>query len=164
MIAETERLILRELTLQDAQYFFELNSDPEVMLFTGDDPFRSVAEAEKFLQNYSHYTENGFGRWAVIRKEDNEFLGWCGLKKHSEGYVDLGFRFFRKYWGAGYATEAARKSLELGFTRFELNEIIGRAAIQNLGSIRVLEKIGMSYFKNDECDGIEDALYFRTEK
>lgn len=171
MIIETERLILRELTTQDAKHFFELNSDPEVMLFTGDDPFQSVTEAEHFLKNYSHYSEHGFGRWAVIRKSDDAFLGWCGLKMHkptlsvkTNSYVDIGFRFFRKYWGQGYATEAARKSLELGFTQFQLNEIVGRTARQNLGSIRVLEKIGLTYFKNGECEGIEDALYYHIEK
>lgn len=162
MIAETERLILRELTIEDSAHFFALNNDPNVLKYTGDVAFQSLEEARDFLKNYSHYMENGFGRWAVIRKEDSAFLGWCGLKMHlNENYVDIGFRFFRKYWGEGYATEAAIKSLELGFTRFELTEIIGRTAKNNVGSIRVLEKIGMAFFKNDECDGIEDAMYFR---
>lgn len=171
MIAETDKLILRELTTLDAKHFFKLNSDPEVMLFTGDDPFQSVTEAEHFLEHYSHYSEHGFGRWAVIRKSDNEFIGWCGLKMHqptlrikTNNYVDIGFRFFRKYWGQRYATEAARKSLELGFSRFGLKEIIGRTAKENIGSIKVLEKIGLSYFKNGECEGIEDALYYRIAK
>ena len=164
MIAETERLILRELTFHDARHFYELNNDPEVMRFTGDDPFQSEDEAEQFLKNYSHYSEHGFGRWAVIRKKDNQFLGWCGLKMHPENYVDVGFRFFRKFWGEGYATEAATKSLDLGFTRFGLEEIIGRTSKDNDGSIKVLEKIGMRYFKNGECEGIQDAMYYRIAK
>lgn len=161
MITETERLRLRELTIEDAVHFFELNNDPEVLKYTGDEPFQSIEAAKNFIENYSHYEENGFGRWAVIRKNDNEFIGWCGLKMHSENYIDIGFRFFRKYWGKGYATEAARKSLELGFTRFDLKEIIGRTAKENIESISVLEKIGLTFFKTGECDGIEDALYYR---
>lgn len=161
MIAETDRLILREFTIDDALHFFELNNDPEVVKHTGDKAFNSINEAEEFLKNYTHYLEHGFGRWAVIGKENHVFLGWCGLKSNEEGYVDIGFRFFREFWGNGYASEAAKKSVELGFQKFGLNEIIGRTAQQNLGSIKVLEKIGMSHFKKGECHGIEDALYFK---
>ncbi len=162
MIAETNRLILRELSVADAYNFFELNNDPEVLKYTGDLPFKSIQEAEAFLQNYSDYARNGFGRWAVIRKEDNAFLGWCGLKRNEEGYVDIGFRFFQSYWHHGYATEAAQRCIEIGFSTFGLNEIIGRTAKQNLGSIRVLKKIGMEFFKEGDCHGIPDAMYFRV--
>lgn len=164
MIAETERLILRELNQDDAEHFYELNSDPEVVKYTGDAAFSSIEEARTFLQNYSHYAENGFGRWAIIRKDDNEFLGWCGLKLNEEDYVDIGFRIFQKYWGKGYATEAAKKSIDLGFNQFGLSEIIGRTAKENIASARILEKIGMVHFKKGECHGIEDALYFKIEK
>lgn len=164
MIAETDRLILRELNLQDAVHFFELNNDPEVLKYTGDEAFKSIEDARNFIKNYSQYIENGFGRWAVIRKSDHEFLGWCGLKLNEEEIVDVGFRFFRRYWRKGYATEAASKSLEIGFARFGLKEIIGRTAKENIGSIRVLEKIGMKCFKNGECEGIEDASYFKVTR
>jgi len=161
MIAETKRLILRELQQDDAGHFFELNNDPEVLKYTGDVAFKSIDEAREFLKNYSHYEENGYGRWAVIRKEDHVFLGWCGLKLNEEGYVDIGFRIFKKYWGKGYATEAAEKSIELGFEQFGLLEIIGRSASENKASFRVLEKIGMTFFKSGECHGIPDASYFK---
>ena len=164
MIAETKRLILRELHRDDAEYFFELNNDPEVLKYTGDVAFKSVNEAQNFLKNYSHYSENGYGRWAIIRKEDQQFIGWCGLKLNEEGYVDIGFRIFKKYWGNGYATEAAEKSIDIGFNKFGLKEIIGRTANDNRGSFRVLEKIGMTFFRNGECHGIENASYFRIER
>lgn len=164
MIAETNRLILRELRQDDAEHFYELNNDPEVIKYTGDKAFESIEEARSFLKNYSHYRENGFGRWAVIRKDDKVFIGWCGLKLNEEGYVDIGFRIFQKYWGKGYATEAAKKFIDLGFNRFGLSEIIGRTANENKSSFRVLEKIGMTYFKNGECHGIKDASYFKVER
>ena len=163
-IIETERLILRELNVLDAEHFFNLNADPEVLKFTGDKPFSSVADAEMFLKNYTDYHVNGFGRWAVILKGSDTFLGWCGLKLNEENFVDLGFRFFQKEWGKGYATESAKASLEVGFMVLNLEEIIGRAAIANKASVRVLEKLGMSYWKKDHCHGMENAAYYRINK
>ncbi|MEM9548395.1 MAG: GNAT family N-acetyltransferase [Bacteroidota bacterium] len=163
-ITETKRLILRELNLSDSIHFFKLNSNPEVLKYTGDSPFSSISDAESFLKNYSDYKINGFGRWAVIEKESGDFLGWCGLKLNEENFIDLGFRFFEKYWGKGYATESAKASLAVGFLDLNINEIIGRAAVDNKASIRVLEKIGMRFWKKDQCKGITNAVYFKLSK
>ena len=96
MIAETDRLYLREMTPADAQSAYALNLDPEVVQYTGDVAFESVEAAEKFLINYDHYKKYGFGRWAVIQKSNGEFLGWCGLKYHEDTKeFDLGYRFFK---------------------------------------------------------------------
>lgn len=164
LITHTERLTLRELIPGDAMHFFSLNADPEVLRYTGDEPFASVAAAETFLWNYPDYQRNGFGRWAVLDREAGEFLGWCGPKRNEEGLVDLGFRFYRKYWGKGYATEAARASVAYGFEQLGISEIIGRAAIDNRASIRVLEKVGMKFWKEDRCEGIERAVYYRVKR
>lgn len=163
-VFETQRLILRELNISDAEQFFKLNASPEVLKYTGDQPFESLADAKSFLTNYSEYKTNGYGRWAVISKESNAFLGWCGLKLNEESLIDLGFRFFQKEWGKGYATESARASLELGFNHFNADEIIGRAAIDNQASVRVLKKLGMKFWKNDSCKGIENAVYYKMNK
>ena len=164
LITETPRLILREFALDDAKSMWELNSDPEVIKYTGDPPFASVEKAREFLLNYKDYEKNGFGRWAVITKASNSFIGWCGLKLNEQNLVDLGFRFFRKEWNKGYATEAAEACLEHGFLKLNLNEIIGRVASENKASIKVLEKLSMDYWKNDSCKGIEDSLYYRITK
>ena len=79
-ILETERLYLREMETDDAENAYRLNLDWENIKYTGDKPFESIQEAKEFLLNYSHYKNYGFGRWAVIEKYSNEFLGWCGLK------------------------------------------------------------------------------------
>jgi len=163
-IAETKRLILRELNVSDSEEFFRLNADPEVLRFTGDEPFSSIAEAESFLKNYGDYRINGYGRWAVVSKESNAFLGWCGLKLNEEKFIDLGFRFFQKEWGRGYATESARASLEIGFHHLQIEEIIGRASLENRASISVLEKTGMKFWKKGSCKGIENASYYRLNK
>jgi [ribosomal protein S5]-alanine N-acetyltransferase len=95
-IAETTRLYLREMTAADAENAYLLNLDPDVIRYTGDDPFESIEAARTFLEQYDHYQKYGFGRWAVIRKTDDAFLGWCGLKytKDLDEY-DLGFRFLK---------------------------------------------------------------------
>ncbi|MCY1635254.1 GNAT family N-acetyltransferase [Marinifilum sp. D737] len=164
VVLETERLFLREFILEDAQSMFDLNSDPEVIKYTGDPPFESVEQAKAFLQNYDDYKKNGFGRWAMISKADNEFIGWCGLKLNEEKFIDLGFRVFRKHWNKGYASEAAKACLTYGFQTLGFDEIIGRVLSENKASIKVLEKLGMRYWKNDTCHGFENARYYRIIK
>ncbi|PKL80142.1 MAG: N-acetyltransferase [Ignavibacteriae bacterium HGW-Ignavibacteriae-4] len=160
-ILQTPRLMLREFTLSDAEEIYELNSDEEVLRYTGDVAFGSVENAREFLSNYNDYKKNGYGRWAVIEKESNTFLGWCGLKYHDEGFTDIGFRFHRKYWRNGYATESANSVLKYGFNTLGLTEIIGRASQDNIASITVLEKTGMKFWKIDSCDGIPNSVYYR---
>ncbi|MFY0643777.1 MAG: GNAT family N-acetyltransferase [Bacteroidia bacterium] len=163
-IAETERLILREFDpLKDANNAYELNADPEVIKYTGDPPFESVQAAQDFLANYTDYKRNGYGRWAV-ELQDGTFIGWAGLKLEENGIVDLGYRFMKKYWGKGYATEAARVCLDLAFNRLGIQEVIGRTASENTGSIKVLDKCGFEFWKEDECNGIEDSYYYRISK
>lgn len=161
-ILETPRLYLREMTPLDAENAYLLNLDPEVIRYTGDDAFESVAEAKTFLENYASYRTYGFGRWAVIRKETDEYLGWCGLKYTPElDEFDIGYRFMKKFWGKGYATEAAKACLEVGFNQFQMKSIIGRAMTQNGASIRILEKIGLSYLENQIENGIEEVIYIK---
>lgn len=159
-ILETERLYLREIVPEDAPIAYALNLDPEVLQYTGDDPFDSIEEAATFLRGYDHYRTYGFGRWGVIRKEDNVFLGWCGLKYDKEkDEFDIGFRFFKKYWNQGYATESALACLKLGFEQFKMPEIVGRARKENGASIQVLKKIGLRYHTTYEEDGEKWEIY-----
>lgn len=160
-IAQSKRLLLREFSEQDATGMYALNADSEVMAFTGDDPFESVEAAREFLRNYAAYRNSGMGRWAVIRKADNMFLGWCGLKKHPNGQVDLGYRLLRKYWARGYASEAARLSLQHGFERLHLEEIIARTHAENVASIRVALKLGMQFWKKERVEGLGEANIYR---
>ncbi len=157
-ILQTPRLLLRELSVDDAEDFYELNQNPNVVKYTGDAPFESVSAAEDFLKNYNDYKRNGYGRWAVIEKDSGEFLGWCGLKFDGKE-TDIGFRFFEKHWNKGYATESAKACLEYGFTELNLNEIVGRAMKENIGSVKVLEKIGMKFIKEMEFELHPGVLY-----
>lgn len=159
-ILETKRLYLRELNVQDAIHFYNLNLDEEVLKYTGDRPFINVNEAKMFLKNYDQYDRFGFGRWAVIRILDDTFLGWCGLKYSADlDEVDIGFRFFKRYWNDGYATESAKACLNYGFSDLNTDKIIGRVMKENISSIRVLEKIGMNYDRDFDFDGNDGAIY-----
>lgn len=131
-----------------------------VIQYTGDDPFESTKAAKEFIQNYDQYRKYGFGRWAVLLKETQTFIGWCGLKYSAElDEHDIGFRFFQEYWGNGYATEAAQKCIELAKNEWGLHHLVGRAAKENTASIQVLKKLGFSYKKEMDCHGL-DAFIF----
>jgi RimJ/RimL family protein N-acetyltransferase len=137
------RLNLRELNLKDAFWFYELNRDPEVMQFTGDKAFNSINETEAFLNIYTKcYARDGMGRWAISLKFNNEIIGWCGLKLHPNGEVDLGFRLFRKHWNKGYASEAAKACIAYGFETIGLKRIIANHQDGNSASKRIIEKLG----------------------
>ena len=161
-ILQTERIDLRELTPDDAHAVFELNADPEVLRFTGDVAFASLDDARRFLETYSDYRRNGFGRWAAVLRESGAFLGWCGLKRDASGEVDVGYRLLRAHWGRGYATEAARACVRHGFDVHALECIVGRAAEDNSASLRVLAKCGLSYWKRVELEGLGSALVYRA--
>jgi [ribosomal protein S5]-alanine N-acetyltransferase len=158
LITETPRLLLRKITLDDAQSLFDLNADPEVIKYVGDSALKDIDEAKAIINDriLFQYTTYGFGRWAMIEKETGSFVGWCGLKFLSDlNEVDVGYRLFRKHWGKGFATESALASLKYGFETKNLERIIGRAMSGNIASIKVLEKCGMKYCRDDfEHDGV----------
>lgn len=145
-LIHTARLRLREMEESDAPLMFELNRDPEVLRYTGDASFSNLAEALEIVRYVrAQYATQGMGRWAVELVSTGEVIGWCGLKKWPDsGMVDLGYRLFRRFWGAGYATEAAMACVRYGFDTLGLPEITGRVVPANVASVRVLEKLGFA--------------------
>ena len=157
---ETDRTILRKLSPTDARDFYNLNLDKEVLKYTGDKAFERVEEATDFLTTYDQYQKYGVGRLAVIDKATMAFIGWCGLKYSLEKKeYDIGFRFHRKYWNKGYATETAKRCIEFGFDVLGIEKIVGRAMKENTASIKVLEKIGMTFKTTFDFDGHEGVIY-----
>lgn len=158
----TPRLLMRQLLEEDAEELYLLNSDPAVLHFTGDKPFASVEAAREFIRGYDQYTKYRRGRLGMFL-ETGAFVGWCGLKYHPEtDETELGFRLKQAYWNKGYATEAARASLDYGFKQLGLFTIMGRVIKDNTASIRVLEKIGMRYWKDFDFEG-EVGIYMRID-
>lgn len=162
---ETKRLILREITEADVNGIFELDSDPDVHKYLGNKPIKSLEESKaiiKYIQK--QYEENGIGRWAVVDKVTNEFIGWSGLKYEKEvrkemDYYDLGYRLKKKFWGKGIATETALESLNYGFQKLNLNEIFAGAHIENIASNKVLQKVGLKFIETFEFDGAPHHWY-----
>ncbi|MFL9832462.1 GNAT family N-acetyltransferase [Chryseobacterium terrae] len=164
IILETDRLLLREFNVNDAESFYELNSNPNVIKYTGNSAFKNIDEARIFLESYSDYQKNGFGRWAVVNKSNQEFLGWCGLKYDEDlNETDIGFRFFEHFWNKGFATESAKACIDYGFEKFNLKTIVGRAMKENIASVKVLEKIGLTYVKDFDFNG-NDGIILEIEK
>ncbi|WP_422105144.1 GNAT family N-acetyltransferase [Winogradskyella sp.] len=156
---ETKRLFLRPIAKTDAQDFFDMDSNPKVHLFLGNNPVTSIAQSkskiEEVLQQYKDY---GVGRLAIIKKDSGEFVGWSGLKFERElrktfDYYDLGYRLKEEFWGHGYATEAAIASLDYGFKDLKLKEICAAAQIDHIASNTILKKIGMQPSGTFEYEG-----------
>lgn len=147
---ESERLKLREWTLDDSSWLYELNSNPNVIKFTGDAGFSDEQKAHQLIATYPNYQRDGYGRWMVCLKESGVPIGWCGLKNNPWG-IDLGFRFFEKYWGQGFGYEAAKATVDWARDK-GLERLIGRTLSENKGSIRILEKVGMKHLKDDAIE------------
>jgi ribosomal-protein-alanine N-acetyltransferase len=145
----TERLNLRGFAQNDIDRLAEILGDPVVMKYMpGDEPWpREWAERE--LRNLiEHWDRHSYGRWAVVDREDERMIGWCGLAFLPElNETEVAYLLDKDYWNRGYATEAARISLGYGFEEVGLDRIIALAFPENAASIRVMEKIGMSYEK-----------------
>jgi ribosomal-protein-alanine N-acetyltransferase len=166
IIIETQRLILRNFTIDDAQLIYDLNLDPEVTRYTYD-PVRDINHAQEILEKtiLPQYALYNHGRWAVHVKAEFDaiaigFIGWCGLKYRPElNEIDLGYRFKKSSWGNGYATEAAYACIKYGFEKLNLAVITGRAEPENIASCKVLEKCGMHYIGIQEIDGHKLRTY-----
>ncbi len=167
IILETQRLILRELELDDVAGMFELDSDKLVHKYLGETPITTMEQASNTIEVVrKQYVNSGIGRWATIEKLSGNFIGWSGLKFITEtennqvNFYDVGYRLIPKYWGKGYATEAAKAALQYGFTTMNLQEIIGSANVENKASRKALEKCGLKfveqfYWKNIHCDWLK---------
>jgi RimJ/RimL family protein N-acetyltransferase len=164
VVAVTKRLELREFVTSDAAELVRLNSDPEVVRYTGDPPFASVDEARELIEELrDRYARDGYSRWAVVRRDTGDFIGWCGLSfRPASGEIDLGFRLFRAAWGQGFATEAARASLSLGFEVFHLQAIVGRAMEGNAASHHILRKLGFTPVATFAAEGARWTQYELT--
>tara|TARA_R110001632_G_scaffold17219_4_gene54822 strand:+ start:679 stop:1227 length:549 start_codon:yes stop_codon:yes gene_type:complete len=166
-LIETERLLLREITLDDIDELFKLHSDPVVQYYTGEPVVESIEEIERaILKRINDYEKYGFGRWATVLKDGMHFVGWAGLAYLPEfDEIDLGYRFLPKYWSLGIATEASRAILTYGFDALKLKKIIAIAMKEHKASIKVMEKIGMEFDKFAPYEpGSEDAAWYWCDK
>ncbi|MFK7839702.1 MAG: GNAT family N-acetyltransferase [Bdellovibrionales bacterium] len=154
ILFETERIKVRQWQDSDCSEFARMNADPVIMEYMP----RSLKEAEsnKLVDRFiKHFDKNGFGIYALERKEDAAFMGFTGLQKvpfkaHFTPAVEIAWRLDYGFWGKGYASEAAEAVLAHGFNDLSLEEIVAFTIFDNKRSIGVMEKIGMSHVKDGE--------------
>jgi ribosomal-protein-alanine N-acetyltransferase len=161
IVFQTPRLLLRRCTEEDAPLILQLNSDPEVIKYVHEPVLTTEEQARKIIVGIilPQY-KNNLGRWAIHLKADNEFIGWCGLKYRPEAdEIDLGYRLKKTAWGKGYATEAAKHTLDHGLTILNLPLITAHAHIENIASIKVLKKIGMQFIREETLDSCPVKTY-----
>ncbi len=162
---ETERLIFRDIEETDVEGMFALDSDTEVHRYLGNKPVKSFDETRQVIKYIrQQYVDNGIGRWAVIDKSTDAFMGWGGFKledvvRSDFNYIDLGYRLRRKYWGKGIGTEIAKESLKHGFNTLNFAEICAAADVQNIGSNKILSQSGMKFTETFEFEGVKHNWY-----
>lgn len=163
---ETERLRLREFRAEDlAAYTKRIFGDPEVMRYL---PKRDALPEERARRTMdffnAHWTRFPYGPWAVVEKSSGELMGHCGLNFIAEtGETEVLYAYGKDFWGKGYATEAARASVEYGFGRAGLERIIALAVPENIASRRVMEHCGLTYEKDVQLFGL-DLVYYALNR
>ena len=149
-ILETERLRLREFTLDDTQFIIDLLNSPGWLKYIGDRNIKTEEQAVNYLKNgpMKSYAQNGFGLSLVERKEDKKAIGMCGIiRRDNLDSPDIGFAFLPEYNGQGYAYEIAYATLQYANDQLKFSKIAAITLPQNEKSIRLLEKIGLKFIK-----------------
>ena len=147
-VLETDRLLLRKMTPDDAEAVFAYASDPETSRYVIWETHLSVEDSRAFLELVASRCESGGEpEWGIVYKGDHRFVGTCGFVNWEPEHAraELGYVLSREYWGRGLASEAARAMISFGFTVMDLNRIEARCISENAASARVMQKAGMTY-------------------
>jgi RimJ/RimL family protein N-acetyltransferase len=147
-VLQTERLALRRLSPDDAEFILDLLNQPSFLRYIGDKGVRNTEEAINYIQTgpVASYEQHGFGLYLVQLKETGSAIGICGLlKRDTLPDVDIGFAFLPAYWSRGYALESAEAVMKYGQEKFGLKRIVAITSLENDSSIRLLEKLGMKF-------------------
>lgn len=157
MVVETDRLILRELTSDDLAELHDILSDPESMKHYPE-PFDLEKSKNWIAWNIENYAKHGFGLWAVVLKEDNQFIGDCGITMqciNGDTVPEIGYHINRRNENKGYATEAARACMKYAFEVLGFGKIYSYMKYTNISSQRVAEKCNMKFIEevDDETNG-----------
>ena len=147
-ILETNRLVLRRLSTDDADFIVDLLNQPSFLKYIGDKGVRTVEDASQFIVKgpIASYEQFGFGLYLVELQGSAIPIGICGLlKRESLDDVDIGFAFLPQFWSQGYGFEAASAVMDYGMRTLKLERIVAIASVDNDGSFRLLEKLGLGF-------------------
>jgi len=161
---KTERLILLQFTLSDTEFILELVNEPSFIQNIGDRGVQTIADAENYLANgpISSYAKNGFGMLAVTLNETGQLIGMCGLiKRDALEDVDIGYAFLPEFWSKGYALESVQAVMKHAKEVIGMKRVVAIVDPTNTRSIRLLEKVGMTFEKTVKLseDDIDLKLY-----
>jgi len=164
LVLETDRLVLRELELDDAEFIVELLNDPSFIRHIGDKGVRTIEDAREHLRTgpMESYGRLGFGMWAVEPRAGGRPMGICGLiQREWLDDVDVGFAFLPQFCSRGYGFESASAVLAHARDRVGLERIVAITARDNAASIALLEKLGLTFERVVEFpdDGKEVSLF-----
>ena len=158
LIAKSKRLNIRELNEFDAQFILELTNSAGWIRYIGARNISTIAEGLDYIKSgpEKSYQENGFGLWAVVKNKGNDTMGLCGIiKLNPLSQPDIGFAFLPKYEGKGYAYEAARLCIGIAFDKYRLDQLKGIVMPNNMRSIQLLQRLGMSYRDTDHQQNLD---------
>jgi ribosomal-protein-alanine N-acetyltransferase len=145
-VIETERLLLRRMTLDDAAGLYAYAVDPEVSHYTTWSPPQSIDDSRAYLSGMiARYDRGEVAEWGIVHKSDRKFIGTCGFIEWNTRHnrAEIGYALSRVYWKHGYMTEAIGAVITFGFLQMELNRIEAKCIPENIGSATVMEKNGM---------------------
>ncbi len=160
-IIQTDRLRLREFTLEDTKFIIELLNSPEWIRFIGDKNVKTEKQAKDYLKNgpIKSYLENGFGLFLVEKKDNKESIGMCGIiRRHNLENPDIGFAFLPDFNSNGYAYEITSATLMYAKNKLKIPKISAITLRDNEKSIRLLEKIGLHFIKTICLSNNEEEL------
>ena len=159
---ETKRLILREFQPKDWHQLAPILANPQVMKFSPTGILSASQTQGKIDSFITSYKAFGFGKWAVIFKESNQLIGYCGIAIEQIDNInerEIGYRLEPNFWGKGLATEAASATIQYGFKQFKFPYILGIVEQANTASVRVLKKLGMKYENKTRFHGLKIDIY-----
>ena len=148
---ETERLVLRRFSADDAGLIVEINADPHVRRYVQLHPTTAKEAADEVLPRWLRYYDRyrGYGHFAAIERSSGEFIGWFhlrpGLTDGADDEPELGYRLRRQSWGRGYATEGARALIDRAFADLRVRRVWAEAMAVHGASRRVMEKAGLRF-------------------
>jgi len=162
-IFQTNQLLLRYFEMNDLEALAPILANSDVMRFSLSGPL-SKDQVKEYLQKriLDHYTQWGFGLYAVIFKETRQLIGFVGLISQTidgVGQIDLGYRLDPLYWGKGLATEAAMAVCQYAFEQLKIERIISIIEAENVRSIQVANRIGMRFWKETVFHGTPVRIY-----
>lgn len=150
MVLETDRLRLRQISVDDADFILQLLNEPSFIQNIGDRGVRTQDDARSYILKgpVASYEKHGFGLWLVEAKESGASIGICGLiKRDVLADVDVGYALLPQFWSQGYALESASAVLSYAREKLGLKRVLAVVNSDNHSSIRLLEKIGFQYEK-----------------